>query len=119
MAYLTKTTFDEIAALADEMELGDRIIFSTEDPDELAFYGIPPIKWNAICKSKLFDEKDYVIIIAEIFGRCTVAKDINILANGHVNDEDERIDGITDFLKEYYDKYMEKNKYGNVYLVVQ
>ena len=119
MAHLTKTTFDEIAALVDEMELNDRIIFSTEDPDELARYNIQPYKWNLIYKSKLLYETDYVIIIGLIDGHCTVAKDIYILANGNVDDEDSRVDGIKGFLEEYYEKYMKKNKDDNVYLVIQ
>ena len=34
MSYLVETTFNELALLADEMELNDKVIFSTEDPEE-------------------------------------------------------------------------------------
>ena len=118
MSYLTKTTFYELAALTDELELNDRIIFSTEDPDELAYYKLDPCKYNLICKLNLFYESDYVIAIGLIDGHCTVAKDIYILANGDVDDEESRIDGIQEFIKEYYDKYMTKNKYDDVYLIM-
>lgn len=118
MSYLTRTTFDEIAALIDEMEINNRIIFSTEDPEELAYYNLEPCKWNLIYKSKLLYESDYVIIIGLMDGHCTIAKDIYILSNGNVDDEDSRIEGITKFLKEYYENYMVKNKDGNVYLVM-
>lgn len=118
MAHLVRTTFDEIAALADELELNDRVVFSTEDPDELEYYGLQPCQYNLIYKSKLLYESDYVITIGLIDGHCTVAKDIYILANGNIDDEDDRVDGIEDFLEEYYEKYMEKNKNGYVYLIV-
>lgn len=118
MAYLTKTTIDELAALTDEMELNDKLIFSTEDPEELAYYELQPSQYNLICKSKLMFESDYVIVVGLIDGHCTVAKDIYILANGNIDDEDARIEGIKGLLSEYYDKYTEKNKNDSVYLVM-
>ena len=117
MAHLIKTTLYEIAALTDELELNDKVVFSTEDPDELAYYQLNPCKYNLIYKSKLLYEDDYVITIGLLNGHCTIAKDIYILANGNVDDEDSRIDGIEEFLEEYYEKYMKKNKNGYVYLV--
>lgn len=117
MSYLVRTTFDEIAALTDELELDDRIIFSTEDPDELAHYNLEPCQYNLVYKSKLLYESDYVITIGLLGGHCTMAKDIYILSNGMIEDEDSRIDGIKDFLEEYYEKYMEKNTNGYVYLL--
>lgn len=118
MSYLVKTTFDEIATLTDELELNDRVIFSTEDPDELEYYNLQPCQYNVIYKSKLLYESDYVITIGLIDGHCTVAKDIYILANGNIDDEDSRIEGIKEFIEEYYLKYMAKNKHDNVYLIV-
>ena len=118
MSRLVRTTFDEIATLADELELNDKIVFSTEDPEELKYYGLEPCQYNLIYKTKLLYESDYVVIIGLINGHCTVAKDIYMLSNGNVEDEDERIDGITEFLEDYYEKYMEKNKNGNVYLII-
>lgn len=117
MAYLVRTTFDELAALTDELELNDRVIFSTEDPDELAYYDLRPCKYNLIYKSKLLYESDYVITIGLIDGHCTVAKDVYILADGKIDDEDSRIEGIKEFIEEYYEKYMTKNKNGYVYLI--
>ena len=118
MSYLAKTTFDELATLADELEIDERIVFSTEDPDELKEYNLQPYKWNVICKTNLLYESDYVILIGLIDGHCTVAKDIYILSNGNIDDEDSRIDGIKDFLEEYCTKYIDKNKDGNIYLVI-
>lgn len=117
MSYLVKTTFDELAVLTDELKLNERIVFSTEDPDELEYYDLEPCSYNIIYKSKLLYESDYVITIGLIDGHCTVAKDIFILANGNIDDEDSRINGIKEFLEEYYEKYMEKNKDGYVYLI--
>lgn len=117
MSYLLRTTFDELAALADELELNDKIVFSTEDPEELKYYDLEPCSYNLIYKSKLLYESDYVIIIGLINGNCTVAKDINILTQGNIEDEDSRIDGIKEFLEEYYEKYMTKNTNGYVYLI--
>ena len=118
MSYLVKTTFDELAALTDELELNDRVIFSTEDPEELAYYNLEPCKYNLIYKSKLLYESDYVITIGLIDGHCTIAKDIYILANGDIDDEHSRIEGIKEFIEEYYEKYMVKNKGDNIYLIV-
>lgn len=118
MAYLTKTTFVELATLVDELELNDSVVFSTEDPEELTYYNLQPCKYNLIHKSNLLYESDYVITIGLLNGHCTVAKDIYILTNGNINDEDSRIEGIQEFIEEYYEKYMEKNKNNNVYLVV-
>lgn len=117
MAYLARTTLDEIAALVDELEFGS-IAFSTEDPEELKIYNLQPCKYNIIYKCNLLYESDYIIAIGLLNGNCTIAKDINILANGNIGDEDSRIDGIKEFLEEYYNKYMEKNKDGNVYLIL-
>jgi hypothetical protein len=118
MSNLVRTTIDELAMLTDELELNDRIIFSTEDPEELEYYQLEPCKYNLIYKSKLLYESDYVIIIGLIDGHCTVAKDIYILSDGNIDDEDSRIDGIRDFVEEYYEKYMPKNKNGHIYLIL-
>ena len=118
MSYLAKTTLDEIAALTDELDINDRVVFTTEDPDELKYYDLQPSEYHLIWKTKLLYESDYVIVIGFINGRCTIAKDISILSNGNVDNEDSRIDGIKDFLEEYYEEYMEKNKDGNVYLIL-
>lgn len=117
MSYLVRTTFDELAALTDELILNDKIAFSTEDPEELAYYGLEPCKYNIIYKSKLIFESDFVITIGLIGGHCTVAKDIYILANGNIDDEDSRINGVKEFLEEYYENYMPKNKNGYVYII--
>ena len=118
MSYLEKTTCYELAVLADELELNDRIIFSTEDPDELQHYKLQPCQYNLIYKTKLLYESDYVIVIGILDGNCTIAKDINILADGNVEDEDARIDGIMELIEEYYNKYMPKNKDLSIYLIV-
>lgn len=118
MSYLVRTTIDEISELADELELNDRIIFTTEDPDELEYYKLQPCQYNLIYKSKLLYESDYVITIGLIDGHYTIAKDIYILSNGKVDDEDSRINGIKELLEEYYEKYMKKNKDGNIYLIL-
>ena len=118
MTHLIRTTLDEIAALTDELELNDSIVFTTEDPDELERYKLKPCKHNIIHKSNLLYESDYVITIGLINGHCTVAKDIYIISNGNVDDEDCRINGIRDFLEEYYEQYMEKNKDNNIYMIL-
>lgn len=118
MSYLVRTTFHELALLADEMEVNDKVIFSTEDPEFLKKYGLLPCEYNLIYKSKLLYEEDYVIIIGRVDGHYTVAKDIYILANGDVDDEDARIDGIQKFVEEYYNDYMDKHGHDKVYLIV-
>ena len=118
MSYLVETTFNELALLADEMEMNEKVIFSSEDADELKRYGLTPCEYNLIYKTKILYEEDYVIVVGRIDGHCTVAKDIHILTNGDIDDEDARIDGIQEFVEEYYDKYMSKNKNNKVYLVV-
>ena len=112
---MLRTTFDELAALTDELPLNGRLIFSTEDPTELTYYKLQPCKYNLIYKSKLLYESDYVIVIGLIDGHCTVAKDIYILAGGNVSDQDSRIEGIRDFIEEYYEQFCEKNKDGQIY----
>ena len=118
MAYLSLTTLDELAALTDEMELNERIVFSTEDPDELAYYNLPPCQYNLICKTKLLYESDYVIVVGCVDGHFTMAKDIYILSNGEIDNEDSRVDGIKMFLTEYYERYMTKNKKSTIYMVM-
>ena len=117
MFSLQRTTFDELAALTDELDINEKIIFSTEDPDMLAHYKLQPCQYNLIYKTQLLYESDYVIVIGLYNGNCTMAKDIFILSNGNINDEDSRIDGIKEFIQEYYEKYMNKNKYEQIYLV--
>jgi hypothetical protein len=118
MSYLVETTLDELAAMTDELELNDKIIFTSEDPNELKYYKLQPCKYNLIYKSRLLYESDYVITIGLMNGHCTLAKDIYILSDGNIEDEDSRIDGIKEFLEEYYHKYMEKNKDNKVYLIL-
>lgn len=117
MSYLIETTFSELAYLADELELNDSVTFSTEDPEELKYYNLNPCEYNLIYKTKLLYEENYVIVIGQINGNSTVAKDISILTNGNIDDEDERVDGIRLFVEEYYEKYMNKNKDGKIYLL--
>ena len=38
MSRLVRTTLYELATLADELELDDNIVFTTEDPQELEYY---------------------------------------------------------------------------------
>jgi hypothetical protein len=116
-ASLQKTTLYEIAAYTDELQFGERLIFSSEDPDELEYYELEPVQYNVIMKTKLLYDQDYVILIGRINGHTTIAKSISILVDD-IDNEDERIEAITEFLKEYYEKYMEKNKDGQVYFVV-
>ena len=117
MSYLTRTTLDELAALTDELEINDSIIFSSEDPKELEYYKLNPCKYNMICKTNLLYEEYYVIVIGLVNGHNTIAKDIFILTNGNVNDEEKRIYAIKNFIEDYYEKYMQKNKNGYIYLV--
>ncbi len=112
-----KTTFDELAAFTDELQINDSIVFSTEDPEELTYYKLQPCKYNVIRKINIMHEKYYSIVIGLIQGHCTVAKDIYILSDGCVSDQDSRIDGIRDFIEEYYEKYCEKNKDDIVYWI--
>ena len=116
---MRRTTFDELAALTDELPLNERIVFSTEDPEELIYYELQPCKYNLIYKTKLLHEADYVIVIGLVNGHCTVAKDIYILSNGNISDQDDRIEGIRDFIEEYYEEFCVKNKDGNIYWLPQ
>lgn len=117
MSYLIETTFNELALLTDELEINDSVTFSTEDPDELKHYNLNPCEYNLIYKTKLLYEENYVIVIGLINGNCTVAKDIFILSNGNIDDEDARVNGIKEFIEEYYQKYMTRNKNEKVYLL--
>ena len=114
---MRRTTFDELAAFIDELPLNSSIVFSTEDPEELMYYKLQPCKYNIIYKTKLIHEINYTIIIGRINGHSTVAKDIYILSDGIVSDQDSRIGGIRDFIEEYYENYCEKNKDGNIYWI--
>ena len=117
MSKLVKTTIDELAELADDIGMDESIIFSSEDPDELNKYNLPPVEYNMIHKTKLLHEDYYVIIVGLLHGHCTIAKDIYILSGGNVDDEKSRVCGIKMLLEEYYDEHMEKNKDGKVYLI--
>lgn len=119
MAQLLKTTFNTLAEIVDEMELGDRIAFSTEDPEFLEEYNLQPCQYNVICKSKLIYEMNYVIIVGRIDGNSTIAKDISIITNGEVYNKHSRLKGISNFIKEYYENYMPKNKLEAIYLIAQ
>ena len=118
MSYLVKTTFYELSEMVDELDVNGRIIFSTEDPDDLRYYNLQPCKYNIVYKTRLLFESDYVIVVGLLNGNCTIAKDINILSGGDVCNEESRIDGIKSFLEEYYNNHMQKNKHGAVYIVV-
>ena len=115
---LIKTTVYELAAYLDEEEFGKFIIFTTEDPKELMENNKEPSEYNVIFKENLLHELNYSVIIGEMDGHTTIAKDIYILSNGNPKDDDERQDGIADFLIEYCDKY--KNGAGamNLYRIV-
>ena len=116
---LQRTTLYEIASYADELRIGEKIVFTSEDPDELEYYELEPVQYNVIMKTRLLyeDDDDYVILIGRIRGKTTIAKSISILVDD-IYDEDERIDAMEEMLEEYYEKYMEKNKAGQVYFVL-
>lgn len=116
MKTLFKTTIYELAMYTDELEMEDSIVFTTEDPEELEHYKLNPTQYNIIRKTRIFFEDDYVIAIGLLDGKCTLAKDISILTNGNIDDEDERIDGIEKFIQEYYDNYAPKNGTKEIYL---
>ena len=117
MAYLSKTTIYELAALADELEIGENIAFSVEDPEELNYYGLESYEWYLIWKVKLLYEEDYVFVIGLLNGHCTVAKDIHIISDGNIDDEDSRVEGLEEFIEEYYETYVPHNKKNEIYLV--
>ena len=117
MSYLTRTTFYELSEMVDELDINEKILFSTEDPDDLRYYKLQPCKYNIVYKTRLLFETDYVVVIGLLNGNHTIAKDINILCGGEICDEENRIDGIRSFLQEYYDNYMQKNKYDSVYII--
>lgn len=117
--YLVRTTFDEIASLADDMGFNERIIFTSEHPDELDYYDLSPSQYTYIHKEKIFHEKYFSYIIGRINGYYTLAKSISVLVeDADVDSEDVRISGIKQFLIEYYEKYMDKNKDNTVYFIV-
>lgn len=115
---MIKITIEELAKMTDNLELGQKIIFTSEDPDELEYYEVEPVQYNIIWKINAIYEKYYTVFIGRIDGYSTVAKNIYILTHGDVDDDNSRVDGITDFIKEYYDNYMEKNKLDNIYLII-
>ena len=76
---MIRTTFDELATLTDELPLNGRLIFSTEDPEELTYYKLQPCKYNLIYKSKLLYESDYVTVLFAIIDRTTTGADVKIV----------------------------------------
>ena len=114
---MLRTTIDELAALTDELPLDGKIVFTTEDPDELKFYEMQPSEYNVIGKTNLMYESYYVIMIGRIGDHCTVAKDIYLLADGNVSDEDDRIEGIRSFLEEYYNIHCTPNEKNQIYMI--
>lgn len=115
---LIKTTVYELAAYLDEVEFGKFIIFTTEDPKQLMKNNQEPSEYNVIFKEKLLHERHYSVIIGEMDGCTTIAKDIFILSNGNPDDEDERQDGISDFLTEYCKTYKNNANIMNLYHIV-
>lgn len=110
---LVRTTFDEIAAYVDELECGEKIVFTSEFPlgqTEITQYHI-------IVKMQIMYESDYIIAVGRLYGNNTIAKDINIIADGNADDEDGRIEGLKELLQEYYDKYMDKNEEEAIYFI--
>ena len=110
---LVRTTFDEIAAYADELECGEKIVF-TSDP---SIGQTETTQYHIIVKMQIMYESDYIIAVGRLYGNTTIAKDINIIADGNADDEDERIEGLKGLLQEYYDKYMDKNAEGTIYFI--
>ena len=48
MITLIRTTFDEIAAYADELDIGEKLVFTSEDKDKLDYYGLEPKQYHII-----------------------------------------------------------------------
>lgn len=115
--YLVRTTFDEIAADTDELKLYEEYYFSSQDKDELEKNGEEPSEYYTIGKVH-FDFQDfdsYSILIKRMDGSKVALKSIDILSEGKLDDEDERIWGIKDFLEEYYENNMTKNPRNDIY----
>lgn len=118
MSYLVRTDFDELAKLGDKLKLNEKIIFTSEDPEELAYYELEACQYNVIFKTNILREvDDYVIVLGNIMGNTTIAKSMNILTNGDMDNKEIRLNVLKEFIMEYYDKYMEKNKDNAVYLL--
>lgn len=115
---LIKTTVYELAAYLDEIEFGKFIIFTTEDPKVLTKNNQEPSEYNVVFKEKLLHEMHYSIIVGEMDGTTTIAKDIFILSNGNPDDEDERQDGISNLLTEYCKTYKNNADIMDLYLVI-
>lgn len=115
--YLVRTTFDEIAADTDELELYEEYYFSSQDPNELKRNSEEPSEYYTIGKVHFDfqDSDDYSILIKRMDGSKVELKSIDVLSEGNVEDEDERIYGIRDFIEEYYAKNMFKNSSNNIY----
>lgn len=115
---MLKTDFYKLASDIEKAPMGKSMTFTSEAPEDLEYYELEPSEYNVIWKTNAFKEEYYIIIIGRALGHTTVAKDIYILTNGNVNDKSCRINGIAQFLKEYYQLYMKNNKTNDIYRII-
>lgn len=115
--YLVRTTFDEIASDVDEAKLYEEYYFSTQDKKELEDNNEEPSEYFTVGKVHFDfqDSDDYSILIKRMDGSQVELKSIDIVSEGHLDDEDARIWGIRDFLEDYCEKNMPKNSTNEVY----
>lgn len=115
--YLVKTSFYEIATYVDELKFYEEYYISSQDKKELEENNEIPSEYYTIGKIHFAfqDSDDYSIIIKRMDGTKSEIKSIDILSEGNIEDEDERIYGIENFLMEYYEKNMPKNSFNDIY----
>jgi len=115
--YLVRTTFDEIASDLDELKLYEEYHFSTQDKLQLEKDDEEPSEYYTVGKVHFDfqDSDDYSILIKRMDGAQVELKSIDIISEGHPDDEDARIWGFRDFLEDYYEKNMPKNSTNDVY----
>ena len=116
-SFLELTTFDEIAEDLDELSLYEQLLFCSLDPDELKKRNLNPYEYYIIEKVR-FNFQEYnncTVLIRYMTGEYIEAKSMDILSGNELDDYDMRQRGIREFLKEYCEKYMDKNKDNKIY----
>lgn len=116
-SFLELTTFDEIAEDLDDLSLYEQLLFCSLDPDGLKELNLNPYEYYIIEKVR-FNFQEYnncTVLIRYMTGEHMEAKSMDILAEGELDDYDLRQRGIREFLKEYYEEYMDKNKDNKIY----
>ena len=100
---------EQLADVVDAMGQYNSVYFTDEDLTDMDDDEIEDVDFNfSVYKGTIFNEDFGVLIIGNVAGGSTMAKDIVLLSDGEPYNREKRIKGMVQFIQEYLDTVVER-----------